>query len=108
MSHESSVVSVDGKKIRLTSERWRHIETRHPELRGLMSEVLRTVEDPRLVVKGRYGEMIAMRRFSSVGKSSSVVVVYRESGKDGFIITAYLTSDVRDLERRERIWPNPF
>jgi hypothetical protein len=25
-----------------------------------------------------------------------------------FIITAYLTSDTTDLERRVKIWPNPF
>jgi len=36
----------------------------------------------------------------------SVIVVYRESGKDGFIITAYLTSDIRELERREKLWPS--
>ncbi len=30
------------------------------------------------------------------------------SGKDGFIITAFLTSDVKDLERREKLWPSLF
>ena len=107
MSRESSVTAVDRKTIRLTAERWRHIETRHPELRGLMGDVLRAVEDPRLVVNGRFGELIAVGRFSIGGRGSSVVVVYRESGKEGFIITAYLTSDVRDLERRDRVWPSP-
>ena len=105
MSHDWSAVSVDGKTIRLTAERWRHIETRHPELRGLMGEVLKAVEDPRLVIRGSYGELIAVRKLSAHGKWY-VVVVYRESGKDGFIITAYVTSDVRDLERRDRIWPS--
>ena len=42
------------------------------------------------------------------GHARSLVVAYRESSKDGFIITAYLASDTSDLERREKVWPNPF
>ena len=52
MSRESFAVSVQGKRIRLTAERWSHIGFRHPELRGLRDEVLRTIGNPRLVVKG--------------------------------------------------------
>jgi hypothetical protein len=103
-----SVVSVSGKRIRLTDERWRHIERRHPELRGSRENVLEAVRDPNFVVKGRYGEALAVRS-PAIGRSGiCLVVVYRESSKDGFIITAFLTSDVRDLEQRERLWPSPF
>ena len=92
----------------MTGERWLHIERRHPELRGLKERVLDTVEEPRLVVRGRYGEFLAIDSPASTGHARSLVVVYRESSKDGLIITAYLTSDTSDLERREKIWPNPF
>ena len=101
-------VSVAGKIIRLTNERWLHIERRHPELRGWKERVLDTVKAPRVVVLGRYGELLAVKSPPSTGHARSLVVVYRESSKDGFIITAYLTSDTSDLERREKIWPNPF
>jgi hypothetical protein len=34
------------------------------------------------------------------------VVVYKEIGvDDGFVITAFLTRRVRQLERRRRVWP---
>ncbi len=105
MSRESFAVSVQGKRIRLTAERWSHIGSRHPELRGLRDEVLRAIDNPRLVVKGKHDEIIAVRPMVN-RPTISVIVVYRESGKDGFIITAYLTSDVRELERREKLWPS--
>ncbi len=55
------VVSVTGKTVGLTDERWLHIERRHPELRGWKERVLDTVEDPNLVVGGRYGELLAVK-----------------------------------------------
>lgn len=81
-------ISVAGKIVRLTDERWLHIEKRHPELRGWKERVLDTVRDPNFVVGGRYGELLAVRSSASTGHARSLVVVYRESSKDGFIITA--------------------
>ena len=35
-----------------------------------------------------------------------LVVVYKEiSEKDGFVITAFLSSQKRQLERRTKVWP---
>jgi hypothetical protein len=102
------VVSVTGKIVRLTDERLAHIQRRHPELTDWKEKVLDTIRDPSFVVGGRYEELLAVKLSASTGHASSLVVVYRESSKDGFIITAYLTSDTSDLERREKIWPNPF
>ena len=108
MNSSPSVVSVSGKKISLTDERWGHIERRHPELRGSREDVLDAVRDPKFVVEGRYGETLAVRS-SDIGRPGTfLVVVYRESSKDGFIITAFVTSYVKDLERREKLWPSPF
>jgi hypothetical protein len=102
------VLSVTGRSIRLSEERWLHIETRHPELKGWKERVLDAVADPSFIVGGRYGELVAVRSSPGIGHSRSLVVVYRESSKDGFIMTAYLTSDIADLERREKIWPGLF
>jgi hypothetical protein len=104
----SEVFSVAGKIVRLTDERWLHIERRHPELKGWKDRVLEAVKNPNFVVEGRYGELLAVKSSPANGRAKSLVTVYRESGKDGFIITAYLTSDTAELERREKIWPNPF
>ncbi len=106
MSLRHSIVSTAGKRVRLTAERWEHIEQRHPELRGLRERVLETVGDPKFVVGGRYGELLAVQQYLVEGRRVFLVVVYRESSKDGFIITAYLTSNVDELERRKRVWPS--
>ncbi len=69
---------------------------------------MEAVSNPSFVVGGRYGEMLAVRPSGIPGAHKFMVVVYREAGKDGFIITAFLTSDITDLERREKLWPSPF
>jgi hypothetical protein len=34
-----------------------------------------------------------------------LLVVYRETGHDGFVITAFLTRRTKSLERRTQLWP---
>ncbi len=69
---------------------------------------MEAVRSPNFVVRGRYGEMLAVRSLGITGAPRFLVVVYREAGKDGFIITAFLTSNITDLERREKLWPSLF
>src|SRR6266571_245173 len=105
MNNESAI-SVFRKRIRLNSERWMHIEKRHPNLQGWRARVLETVETPEFVILGRHSEFLAVRPYSHLGKTRFLVVVYREMGEDGFIITAVLISDVRSLKKRGVVWPN--
>jgi len=44
-------------------------------------------------------------RAREINEGKHLVVVYRESGNDGFIITAFLTRKLSSLERRKQIWP---
>jgi len=96
------ILSKNGVPIRLTDERWAHITEEHCELAGLRLEVLETIADPSRILAGREGELLAVREIS-VGKH--VVVVYREFDNDGFIITAFLTSKIKSLNRRTQLWP---
>ena len=81
------VASKNDVPIRLTDERWAHMET---------------VVQPGRILAGRGGELLAVREIE-VGKF--LVVVYRELENDGFIITAFLTRNVRSLDRRQQLWP---
>ena len=73
--------SVNGVRIRLTSERWVHITEEHCEMAGYFFEVLEALEEPE-------------------------VVVYKEqTSEEGFVITAFLTKRFRQLARRTRVWP---
>jgi hypothetical protein len=91
--------SVDGVPIRLTAERWFHIVENHDDLAGHYDDVLDTIENPDLIVRGYRGSLIAVR---GLGQGRYLAVVYRQlSAEDGFVITAYITSKV---ERRKAIW----
>ena len=96
------VESRHGVPIRLTDERWAHISEEHSELAGYRFEVLETVADAERVLAGKGGELLAVRELRP-GKS--LVVVYREFETDGFVITAFMTTRLKSLERRRQLWP---
>jgi hypothetical protein len=98
----SIVLSKSGVPIRLTDERWAHITEEHDELTGLRSEVLQTIAEPKRIIAGRAGELLALRELE---KGKWLVVVYRELGDDGFVITAFSTHRLRSFERRKQTWP---
>jgi hypothetical protein len=98
-----TVQSKNDVPIRLPDERWIHITEEHSELAGYYFEVLETVNEPQAVYEGKLGELIAVKQLE-IGKF--MVVVYKEVSKgDGFIITAFLTKRIRQIERRNKLWP---
>ena len=90
--------------IRLTFERWEHIVRRHPELIECRGWMIETVENPEFIMKGDYGELLAVRFFeNSPVASKYLVVAYKEvTPFDGYILTAYFTK--RYSERRKIVW----
>lgn len=98
------VHSVDGVPIRLTGERWDHICWRHPELSNQKEKVLETLRGPTEVLKGDFGERLAVRFYRRTPLTAKyLVVAYKElSAKDGFVVTAYLAR--RLAVWRERLW----
>lgn len=97
------VLSKNGISIRLTDERWAHITEEHCELAGMRLEILDTVENPLRILARNSGEFLAVQEISN-GKF--LIVVYRESESDSFIITAFLTKRLSTLDRRKQLWPN--
>ena len=97
-----AVYSKNGVPIRLTDERWAHITEEHSELAGLQPEIMETVVNPTEIFAGNQGALLAVRE---VEPGKYLVVVYRESQQDGFIITAFLTRKGHTLRRRQQLWP---
>lgn len=99
-----AVTSINGVKIRLTQERWTHITTSHLEFDQTDYKlILSVVENPDIVLIGDVGELLAVKKRSR--KKSWIVVPYKELDKrDGFILTAYLTTDSSWLFQKEIIW----
>ena len=96
------VLSKNEVAIRLTDERWTHIVEEHCELAGMRLEVLDAVANPSIILAGGTGEFLAVQE-NLTGRH--LVVVYREHENDGFIITAFITSKTKSLNRRNQLWP---
>lgn len=87
--------------LRLTEERWFHIIENHDDLAGRISEVLETVAEPDIIAQGIKGEYLAVKK----SDKKWLVVVYKEiDNKDGFIITAFITSRIHYLLKKEIVW----
>ena len=90
--------------IRLTADRWLHIVENHDEMAGRHTSVLEAIDDPDIVVRGKSGELLALK--TTDGKT--LVVVYREiSANNGFVITAFLTTQPDRIRKRGVLWRKP-
>ncbi len=91
----NEIKSKNGIKIRLTEERWSHITEEHSEMAGYYFEILETIENPEAIYEGKTGEYIAERE---VEKDKYILVIYNEfNNEDGFVITAFLTRQKKQL-----------
>lgn len=98
------VNSINGIKIRLTDERWNHIVNVHQEIDIKdYKRFLKVISSPEIIFKGGRDELLAIQKVSR--KSLWIVVPYKEVNKqDGFVLTAYFTSDLTWLFKKEIIW----
>jgi len=93
-----------GKTIRLTFKQWFHIVESHDYMAGNISIIMETVNSPDCIVKGFKDELIALRYYSKTNLGPKhCIVVYKEN-KDGFIITAFFTSNPQTIKKRGVIW----
>lgn len=99
-----TALSKNSIKIRLTEERWLHITYSHKEIDFTdFTDALEAIEDPDFILKGDEEELLAVKK--RAGRNVWFVVVFKEVNKDdGFVITAYLTTDMKWLLKREIIW----
>lgn len=92
--------------IRLTEERWAHIVENHDYMAGYEDYVLETLSDPQYIVRGWFDEKIACKYYEKTHLGSKwIIAIYKEiSSKDGFVITALMTSDIEKILRRGILW----
>lgn len=93
--------SISGKTIRLPEERWLHIIEGHPEMEGHLHDVLLTVAKPDIILQGRKGELLAAVYNRN---DKLLVVVYKETETDGFILTARFTKQIKKLLKQPLLW----
>jgi hypothetical protein len=98
------VHSHNGIPIRLTEERWQHVRHRHPDMETQRERVVETLAEPDIIQEGDFGTLLAARLYPETPLTRKyLVVVYREtSSEDGFVLTAYLASQLS--VRRNTLW----
>ena len=96
--------SPNGVRIRLPIERWEHITTAHTEMEVHYFNVMECVRDPDAIYSENSDELLAVKE---IEPGKVIVVCYKENleARDGFIITAYTTRNIRRIRQRNRIWP---
>jgi hypothetical protein len=98
-------VSKNGIPIRVTDKQWAHVVESHDYMAGTLDLVVETIEDPDYIAGGRRGEVMALRHYEATSISEKfVVAVYRELTTDGFLITAFMTSQPQTILRKGVLW----
>jgi len=89
-----------GIKVRVTHRHWQLIvEQKHPAIKGREKEIVETISDPLEIRRSRKDPAVYLY-YRKVRKYFYCVVVRHLNG-DGFIITAYLTKNIKE---GARIW----
>jgi len=96
--------SVHGVRIRLTFKQFWHITMKRPYLYRHPEKIFETIKNPDTVLKGWTDELLAVKYYRDLLGGKYLVVVYRQVGREGFVVTAFPTSKKEWLERREIIW----
>jgi hypothetical protein len=71
---------------------------------GNLDLVFESLENPDFIVEGWTNELIALKHYQKTSISEKYVVVDYKEGKDGFIITAFMTSKHDKILKRGVIW----
>ena len=73
---------------------------------GYFHDVLENISDPDYVVTGKKEELLAIRFYKETHIGPKyLIAIYRETNKEGFVITAFMTSRIDSiLKRGEIVW----
>ncbi|MBC8522034.1 MAG: DUF4258 domain-containing protein [Methanomicrobia archaeon] len=88
------------KEIRVTKRYWEFIATvKHPVMRGKEKAVALTLKDPDFIRRSRKDQSVYF--YYGWAKGKYICVVCKHLNAEGFIITTYITSRVKE---GEEIW----
>lgn len=95
MTYLFEVIDRTGRKIRLPTERWKHIVQEHPRLQNI-EEIKEAVMNPLKITLSKYNpeQVRYYYRFDKNQKRYLLVAVRYLNG-DGFIITAFFRRNIQ-------------
>lgn len=93
------VKTPNGILIHTTKDYWqRIITTKHPSIAKYESQVKGTLEEPAEIRRSAQDPRVHLY-YKSIGKLYVCVVTDHVTGKEGYIITAYLTDRIKEGEQ---------
>ena len=89
------VVSKLGITIRTTRRHWKLIsEEKHPEIKNKEKKVMETLKNPKEIRLSKKDEMVYL--YYKACKKNYYCVVVKHLNGEGFIITAYITKNIKE------------
>ena len=90
------VTSVLGKSIRTTDAYWdKIIREKHPIMRGKEEDVKKTIRNPDEVRQSKIDKNVFLY-YRMVKKMRYICVVVRHENRHGYVITIYLTEEMKE------------
>lgn len=92
------------RNIRFTSERIKHLEENHPEMREQMDRIKETLMSPDCILESQSDPLVEMYYSyynSTPVKDKYLCVVVKFNYGDNFVITSYFTDTIK---KGELIW----
>ena len=99
-----TVTSKNEIPIRLTYKQWSHIIEAHDYMAGNLDVVLESIEEPDYIIRGWKDELIALKHYSETSISEKYAVVIYKENDEGFVITAFMTSNKDKILKRGILW----
>lgn len=89
MSILFNITDKSGRKIRLTKERWQHINQEHPDV-NYLEELKETLTNPLKITPSKYDPDTVCYHYRYIKNSRKyLMVAVKYITGDGFIITSY-------------------
>lgn len=93
------IIDYCGNQIELTDERWKHIVTEHPEVRGIKDRLLEILSKPDLVKRSKRDKDVLLyyRYYPHIFDGKYLLVVVKIK-KHPFLLTYYVTDRIKEGE----------
>ncbi|MBI2044932.1 DUF4258 domain-containing protein [Candidatus Pacearchaeota archaeon] len=96
MSYIFEISDKTERKIRLTKKQWKHITKRHPYLEKYLEEIKQTLQIPSKIINQDFEKGYYYKNYKYLKYPNRfVLVVVKYLNGEGFIITAYLSKDIK-------------
>ena len=86
-----------GHQVELTMERWQHIVTEHPEMKGFQKKLPEILSEPDLVKRSKKDkEVLLYYRYYADILGGKYLLVAAKIQRRSFVLTCYITDRIKE------------